>query len=228
MFHWTATIMGPVNAPTCTCLEAPDKICLPSTCHLVDLDAFVRSCPCCLQKDSPYEKGVFVLDIHFPESYPFKPPKVCILLHTNPENKPEHLAKQCALYCIHRHQWHGRPSHGIPFLLFWLAHLLSCVRLRSRRRSTTATSAGMATSASISSTRSGRPRSQSVRFCSGELFHTTRSACPVGTDSLHGRAPRVVVLSISLQLFVPQHRVAADGSQPRRPAGSRDRQAFEK
>ncbi|XP_050651049.1 ubiquitin-conjugating enzyme E2 D2 isoform X2 [Macaca thibetana thibetana] len=64
MFHWQATIMGPVSIQI--------KFRISSLCNLLILiPLFFYQ-----QNDSPYQGGVFFLTIHFPTDYPFKPPKV--------------------------------------------------------------------------------------------------------------------------------------------------------
>ncbi|XP_026528351.1 ubiquitin-conjugating enzyme E2 D2 isoform X3 [Pseudonaja textilis] len=63
MFHWQATIMGPVSSP-------PILIMIEANILYRLLIALS------LQNDSPYQGGVFFLTIHFPTDYPFKPPKV--------------------------------------------------------------------------------------------------------------------------------------------------------
>ena len=67
LFHWQSTIMGPVRVrphPPCR-LARPRRAC-----------ALTRAPSPAAQKESPYEGGIFFLNIHFPTDYPFKPPKV--------------------------------------------------------------------------------------------------------------------------------------------------------
>uniref|UniRef100_A0A4W5NE15 E2 ubiquitin-conjugating enzyme n=1 Tax=Hucho hucho TaxID=62062 RepID=A0A4W5NE15_9TELE len=68
MFHWQATIMGPVSITHLFCSLVVHSFCSRS-CNSNHLFCF-------LQNDSPYQGGVFFLTIHFPTDYPFKPPKV--------------------------------------------------------------------------------------------------------------------------------------------------------
>ena len=82
VFHWQATIMGPVRSEfLCLCG-------LKTASEIFNKTFFTWSRRCvvnlpfslflCEQPDSPYQGGVFFLTIHFPTDYPFKPPKVSI------------------------------------------------------------------------------------------------------------------------------------------------------
>lgn len=70
VFHWQATIMGPVSVSCITVQLIFNNNHNRRETKLI-LHLFLS-----LKSDSPYQSGVFFLTIHFPTDYPFKPPKV--------------------------------------------------------------------------------------------------------------------------------------------------------
>ncbi|GAB7352630.1 hypothetical protein MBLNU459_g3002t1 [Dothideomycetes sp. NU459] len=80
LFHWQATIMGPVSRilkPSCPAELPRNGDTLSYTTPSSPVPTNVTDmAPSFLQGDSPYSGGVFFLAIHFPTDYPFKPPKV--------------------------------------------------------------------------------------------------------------------------------------------------------
>lgn len=70
-------------------------------------------------EDSPYQGGIFFLNIQFPKDYPFKPPKVFFttrIYHPNINSSGE------ICFDILRNQW--SPAMNISKLFFRLAHFL--------------------------------------------------------------------------------------------------------
>ncbi|KAF4967542.1 hypothetical protein FSARC_4927 [Fusarium sarcochroum] len=84
LFHWQATIMGPVSfSPNVDMDALPGNMAYGCGEALSRMPVHPHPCFAIknladhnLQSESPYSGGVFFLAIHFPTDYPFKPPKV--------------------------------------------------------------------------------------------------------------------------------------------------------
>lgn len=66
--HWKGKIFGPVSILI-------SIYCLPIN-QIILMDNFLTCYFSIMQSDTPYEGGIFIVDIQIPPDYPFKPPKM--------------------------------------------------------------------------------------------------------------------------------------------------------
>lgn len=66
--HWKGKIFGPVS-------NLISIYCLPIN-QIILMDNFLTCYFSIMQSDTPYEGGIFIVDIQIPPDYPFKPPKM--------------------------------------------------------------------------------------------------------------------------------------------------------
>ena len=66
--HWKGKIFGPVSILI-------KIICLPLN-QIILMNHFLTCYFSIMQSDTPYEGGIFIVDIQIPPDYPFKPPKM--------------------------------------------------------------------------------------------------------------------------------------------------------
>ncbi|MFQ6643130.1 hypothetical protein Gotur_017316 [Gossypium turneri] len=84
LFHWVATIIGPPDFTVTEKWVLVKSLGFTLTCTMLAFQeinsAILISSLLFIFLGTPYQGGIFFLDITFPSDYPFQPPKVCSLL----------------------------------------------------------------------------------------------------------------------------------------------------
>ncbi|KAI8378770.1 ubiquitin-conjugating enzyme/RWD-like protein, partial [Choanephora cucurbitarum] len=95
----------------------PGVSCYPKDDNITELEAFIKGPP-----DSPYEKGLFRLDIRIPQNYPFDPPQirfVTLIYHPNIDD----TGRICADILKKGQGWN--PALNLSTTLLLLSQLLA-------------------------------------------------------------------------------------------------------
>ncbi|OBZ80388.1 Ubiquitin-conjugating enzyme E2 T, partial [Choanephora cucurbitarum] len=95
----------------------PGVSCYPKDDNITELEAFIKGPP-----DSPYEKGLFRLDIRIPQNYPFDPPQIrfmTLIYHPNIDD----TGRICADILKKGQGWN--PALNLSTTLLLLSQLLA-------------------------------------------------------------------------------------------------------